>query len=367
MATNRRTFVLGATALAALGPQHLAFAKDAEGAFFISGCRQADGSFAAVLFDGAGRDIAVIPVETRLHDTAFSPSGRTAVIFARRPGTLAFVIDLTQRRIVHTIMSPPDRHFFGHGVFARDGRLLYATENDFATGMGVVGIYDVTAGYRRIGELPSGGVGPHELLLHPDGQSLVIANGGFRTHPDTGREMLDLDSMASSLVRVSIAHGEVIETASLPAELKLLSLRHLTFDAVGSVWFGAQWAGGTAEMPPIVGRYHPGRSMTTLSMPDDLARACQNYVGAVAADPAGTLIATSCPKGNQIVIWDAATGRIAGISELEDGCGVTSAKDREFIMSSGDGRLERWSPSGVSALVDTRNRSWDNHLRRLRA
>src|SRR5215468_6670848 len=94
MVIDRRTLIQGATALGGVGLLSPALAAIADDGFYVSGCRQSDGSFAAVLFDARGHDLAVLPVETRLHDTAYSRALNRAVIFARRPGTLAFVIDL---------------------------------------------------------------------------------------------------------------------------------------------------------------------------------------------------------------------------------------------------------------------------------
>jgi uncharacterized protein len=366
MAIDRRRLIQAAAAFGGTGLLSPALAAIGDDGFYVSGCRQADGSFAAVLLDARGRDLAVLPVETRLHDTAYSRSLNRAVIFARRPGTLAFVIDLANRRLERTVVAPVGRHFYGHGVFSTDGRILYATENDFASGAGVIGLYDSTDGYRRIGEFPSGGVGPHELLLHPDGRSLIVANGGIRTSPDTGREKLDRDTMASSLTRIELAHGTITESVALPKELQLLSLRHLTVDATGAVWFGAQWEGDASETPPIVGRYQPGSSLSTLRLPEPLARLSQNYVGSLACDARGDLVATSCPKGGRIIVWEARTGKIAGVVALEDGCGVAPAGKRGFAMSSGGGSLIGWSPGGSSPIASGGSRrSWDNHLRKV--
>ena len=368
MAIDRRCFI---QAVAAFGASDLiapALAAAGNDGVYVTGCRQGDASFAAVLFDARGQDLAVLPVETRLHDTAYSRVLNEAVIFARRPGTLAFVIDLASRQVERTILSPAGRHFYGHGVFAKDGRILYATENAYeGGGDGVVGLYDCSDGYRRIGEIKSGGIGPHELLLHPEGTSLIVANGGIRTNPETGREKLDLDTMVSSLTRVSLAHGDVIETVELPQELRLLSLRHLSFDSGGAVWFGAQWEGDAGAMPPVVGRYRPGSSLEMLRMPEPLTRSCQNYIGSVAANAGGDLVATSCPKGGRIIVWEAATGRIAHVVALEDGCGVAPAGKRGFALSSGGGALIGWSSSGASPLGAGRlgSRSFDNHLRRI--
>ena len=38
--------------------------------------------------------------------------------------------------------TPANRHFYGHGVFSRDGRLLYATEHDNETRDGLIGVYN---------------------------------------------------------------------------------------------------------------------------------------------------------------------------------------------------------------------------------
>ena len=58
---------------------------------------------------------------------------------------------------------------------------------------------DATDDYRQVGELPAHGVGPHEVVLMPDGKTLAVANGGIRTHPDRDRVPLNLDSMQPSL------------------------------------------------------------------------------------------------------------------------------------------------------------------------
>ena len=85
-------------------------------------------------------------------------------MFARRPSNWAAVVDRGTGRVRLVVTTPPERHFFGHGVFSPDGRLLYATENragidDPDAGAGVLGIYDAGAGYRRVGERPTHGSG----------------------------------------------------------------------------------------------------------------------------------------------------------------------------------------------------------------
>ncbi len=115
--------------------------------------------------------------------------------------------------------TPANRHFYGHGVFSRDGRLLYATEHDNETRAGLIGVYNATGGYKRIGEMPTYGIGPHEVILLSDGKTLAVANGGIETHIETGREKLNLSSMQPSLAFIDSTNGRLISQHKQSAEL----------------------------------------------------------------------------------------------------------------------------------------------------
>ena len=90
-----------------------------------------------------------------------APDGRTAVVFARRPGRFALVLDLERGRAIERFSTPPGRHFCGHGFYAPGGRLVYATENDYEAERGVLGVYDTSAGgagsasWTRTGSAPT--------------------------------------------------------------------------------------------------------------------------------------------------------------------------------------------------------------------
>ena len=138
---------------------------------------------------------------------------RRRVRAARRPGA-------------PPLRHPADRHFYGHGVFDPTGRLLFATENDVASGQGVLGVYDAADGYRRVGELPAHGVGPHDVALLPDGRTLAVANGGILTRPETGRAKLNLGTMRPSLSYVE-AGAAACSRSAAGVDLRQLSIRHL--------------------------------------------------------------------------------------------------------------------------------------------
>ena len=94
------------------------------------------------------------PLPDRGHDVTFDPSRAARWSSRGSPGTFAVVFDHAGATPPVTITSVAGRHFFGHGVFSPDGALLYATENDFDNAAGMVGVYDATGGFARIGEFP---------------------------------------------------------------------------------------------------------------------------------------------------------------------------------------------------------------------
>ncbi len=113
-------------------------------------CRMDAAQTASVAcFDSEGRE--VFATASRLAGMT-RPSMRGGVRWrfsTRRPGNWFAVIDSGTGSPLHTIHAAEGRHFYGHGVFSQDGRLLYATENNMASGEGVIGLYDAADRYRR--------------------------------------------------------------------------------------------------------------------------------------------------------------------------------------------------------------------------
>ncbi|WP_175135769.1 DUF1513 domain-containing protein, partial [Achromobacter pulmonis] len=331
--------------------------------------RQRGGRDEAVVLDGAGQDRRVVPMPARGHSFAIDAASERAVVFGRQPGFFALAFDLRGTRAPLALPLPEDRHFFGHGAYFDGARLLAATENDFDGGRGVLGIYDATpgGGYRRIGEFDSGGIGPHEVVLMPDGKTLCVANGGILTHPDYGKLELNLDTMRPSLAYLDAASGALLERVELAPALHRLSIRHLALAGDGSVWFGCQYMGPAGDRPALVGRHRRGAQPELFSGPAATLREMRNYVGSVAADAAGAVIATSSPVGGRVLYWDAASGRWLGETRLADGCGVAPATGAGFLVSSGLGAMLRTDAAGGERplLSPSRERSWDNHFRRV--
>ncbi len=366
MEIDRRALLAGAGAalLSGLSARRVE-ALESSQALYLAARKEADGSYAVVVFTPDGHDVVRVPLPGRGHDvTLHEPSGR-AVAFARRPGTFAAAFDIHGRKEPEFFSSPQGRHFYGHGVYSPDGRLLYATENDFENGLGFIGVYDSSDGYRRIAQFSSGGVGPHEILLAPDGRTLVVANGGMETHPDYGRTILNLPTMKPTLALIDRMTGDIIATHDLGESQRLSSIRHMTIDGHGSVWFGCQFQGDKATRPQLVGRIKRDGVPELLNAPEDVLHGFNNYIGSVMTSRDGEIVATSSPRGGQVVYWNATSGQVLGRDRVRDGCGVAARPSNDFLISDGAGELLAGGPDhgGAPDLVRRDGKvSWDNHM-----
>ena len=358
MGISRRATLAALAAPAFLAHKPLARARPGpDGRPALVTARRDPSGYAAVVLDGAGRTMLVERLPGRGHGAAISPDGRSAVVLARRPGRFALGLDLGRRRRTALFTAPPKRHFCGHGLFSADGRLLYATENDYEAERGVLGVYDAGRGYRRVGELDTHGIGPHEAVLLRDGRTIVVANGGIATHPQFPRRKLNLASMQPSLVHLDSATGELLDRAVPPARLRQLSLRHIAEAEAGTIWFGGQYEGPRADPVELVGRYRRGQGLAPVAAPHGGFETLRGYVGSVAASPDGSRVAVTSPRGGRLVVWDARSCRALETHRIADVCGLAPGKGG-FVASDGKGRV--WL--GGSVVSRDGRAQWDNHL-----
>jgi hypothetical protein len=360
---QRRAFLraAGAGFAASLLPRQ-AQALERNELVFASAVQTANGGYGAVLLGERGDVIANIALPGRGHDITISREAGRGVVFARQPGTFALVFDPTGGAAPVTLTSVEGRHFYGHGVFSPDGRLLYATESDFEAARGVIGIYDATDGYRRIGEFPTHGTGPHEMLLMPDGVTLVVANGGIETHPDFGRTELNLETMDPSVVFIDRRDGRLVGQLRLDAGLHQLSIRHLAIDGRGRVWFGCQYKGAPADRPPLVGYATAEGEIRLIELPPGTLADLRNYVGSVAASADGGTVAVSSPEGDLLVAIDVEGKRPVLVETLRNGCGL-AADGGGFVATSGRGEM-----IGLAGTERDRQKFdflFDNHMLRV--
>ncbi len=371
MALNRREILglLGGGLFAAVaGPARAvtAAATATSGPLYLNAYATAGTapSFGVAGLDAAGSVLFATAMPGRAHGLVTHPARAEAIAFARRPGRWFMPLSLTDGAAGAVVKAPDDRRFTGHGAFSADGALLYVAEDDVPAETGAIGVYDAADGYRRIGALPTHGLGPHELLLMAGGTVLVVANGGVITHPDTGRAKLNLDEMDASLTYVEAASGRLLDKVRLPEQHANLGIRHIALLADGGVAFGTQDERPTGELQPLTGSHRPGGGAVRLyDTPDDALARFEGYIGSVASD--GRTVAASSPKGGLIGLWDGASGAWLGSAALPDGCGLAPCPEG-FLASSGLGIIETVQAPTVHPTAERRDPAfrWDNHLTR---
>ncbi|MBF9031746.1 DUF1513 domain-containing protein [Rhodobacterales bacterium HKCCE3408] len=351
--TTRRGFLAGI--LAASATPRLGWA-DAGGPSFLAAARAPDGSFRLCGLDDLGGLVFDLPLPDRGHAAAAHPDRPEAVAFARRPGTFAIVLNCATGRIAATLSSPPNRHFYGHGAFSEDGTRLFTTENNIETLDGVIGVWD-TAGYERIDEYPSGGIGPHEIRRLPGSDTLVVANGGIATHPDSDRAKLNLPTMHANLTYLD-PDGAMLERHELPEEMQLHSLRHLAIRADGLVAGALQWQGEAIDAPPLLALHRRGGELRFLSADPATERRMAGYAGSVSFSGDGRHVAITSPLGGCLTVFSAETGAPEETALADDVCGLAPSLDG-FVTTTGTGRVARWP---TAPLTSHDGLAFDNHL-----
>lgn len=366
-----RRHLMASLAAAGLVPTARLRAETPADTVLISSVDTADGAHALAAHSLDGTRLFSHPLPDRGHGSALHPRKPEVAMMARRPGTFMRVVDLRSGAIAAEAECPPGRHFYGHAAFSADGKVLYATENDYDNAAGAIALYDTTEGYRRIGEWNGLEIGPHELMLMPDGRSLVVSIGGIQTHPDHEREKLNLPTMAPALAYFDTTDGSMLFRTALAPELHQLSIRHLDVAADGRVAVCMQYEGPERDRVPLVGIQQGDGPIRLLGMPERVMRRTANYAGSVRLDSSGRIVATTCPRGNLALFWDLAEDdSFLGWASVFDGCGLSATGvPGQFVIASGGGGLtlvDALAAEGPLATPVAPNDAdqvyWDNHM-----
>ncbi|MFT4242516.1 MAG: DUF1513 domain-containing protein [Acidovorax sp.] len=268
--------------------------------------------------DGAGQPVQVrasLDVPTRAHGLAVLPDG-SVLATARRPGD--WLLRWRPGRAPQWLWQDGERSFNGHVLASADGQRLYTTETDIETGASCIAVRDART-LEKTAEWPTHGIDAHELVW--DGTaSLIVANGGVPTAPETGRVKRNLDSMDSSLVCLDARTGALRGQWRLPD--KRLSLRHLAWSPDGTtlgIALQAEHDDPAAKHAAPVLALFDGSALRAMPTPGQIAQGIQGYGGSIAATPAGW--AVSCPRANGIATY-APHGEWRGLVHLPEVCAL---------------------------------------------
>lgn len=262
------------------------------------------------------------------------------VVFTRGPGVDAVVVNMVEQCVEPAFTCTQGFHLLGHGCFNADGTRLYTAESDYVNGQGNIVVRDGET-FNIIQVWDSGGIGPHEIKFMPDGNTLVVANDGLLTHPETGRKVHNLDSMQSNLCYLDVLTGKCLEKVAV--QENKASIRHLDIANDGSVVFALQVqreAMSTHELVPLVSMHRRGDDVVFFNNHETLLTQMQDYVDSVAISNAHQVVGATSSKGNVAVFWDINTKNIVGYHIFFDVCGITTCDDGDtFVLSNSAGEL----------------------------
>ena len=299
-----------------------------------------------------------LAVPTRAHGLLLEASG-SVLAAARRPGDwLLRWHPASGQTQWHWIED--DRRFNGHAIASADGQTLWTTETDLADAQGRLGVRD-TQSLEKTAEWATHGMDPHELIVLPQrvghipAGSLIVANGGIPTLPETGRSKRQLDRMDASLVALDPRNGSLLGQWRL--DDPYLSIRHLAWDPVSStVGIALQ-----AEHPdvdakkraPVFAVWNGERLQASVAQP-----AVQGYGGDICALPQGGFV-VSCPRANSLALFGADARWTQNVAHREAYALATA--QGHWWASGADGV---WcAPEGIDskATARTERLQIDNH------
>ncbi|MNM41394.1 hypothetical protein D3C81_522100 [compost metagenome] len=210
------------------------------------------------------------------------------------------------------------------------------------------------------GEISTHGIGPHQVSWMPDGETLVVANGGIRTEAESRVEM-NLDAMQPSLVLMQ-RDGTLLSKEQLPQQMN--SVRHLAIASDGTIVAGQQFMGSGDDTAELLAIKRPGQAFQAFPVPEQQLQSMANYTASVAIHSELRLVALTAPRANRLFIWDLDTAQVRLDAPMPDCAGVGAVADG-FVVTSGQGRCRLYDCRKADLIgqpMQLPSGLWDNHL-----
>ncbi|WP_051310582.1 DUF1513 domain-containing protein [Zooshikella ganghwensis] len=365
---NRRTFLqnsffgLSAFCSPTLSATEQILNKTTKTPPLLSAAKDNKGNYRICIFSPWQSQLFSLALPHRAHSITPHPNQPIAVCVDRRPGRQLYIFDYQKHQLLQQLTALPNHHFYGHGVFSHDGEYFFTTEQHWPTSRGQIGVYQ-THNFKRVDTLSSGGIGPHEIRLHPQRNQLIIANGGIQTHPDYDRRKLNIDTMEPNLSLIDLAKGDVQQQWTFNP--KQLSIRHLDVGEDGLIIVGLQYQGDQSDIVPLV-LYQQGNSELQPMHTDEIGWLQLNqYIASVCVMTRCNTAAITAPRANKVTFWDLKTKQLRKTISLIDAAGAIALNDQLCAITTGTGEVHIFDCKTDIKKVHTtkyNNIAWDNHL-----
>lgn len=348
---QRRHWLLG-TAAALLASQLPAHAASHVNTALLTAWVVGDQAMAGLWQPGqAARGVAL---PNRAHEVLSIPGhAGQALAVARRPGEFLLRFDTRRAQALQWHEMELDRFLCGHAAFSADGQTLYTPEFDAESGAGLIVERDPLSLSKRR-EYASGGLGPHAMMVEPEG-TLLVANGGLLILPETGRRKLNRAHMDSNLARLDGQTGRVLDTWRV--DDPFLSLRHIARAPNGAIAIAtqAEHADDAARRAaPLIALLEP-QGLRTIAAP--VGMLLEGYAGDIAHLP-GRGFMVSATRADQLAWWSE-EGTWLGRQDLPKASAIAVA-GVQWLASGGAGSVAG-TLGGTPLAARAPGLRWDNH------
>ncbi|MET0553897.1 MAG: DUF1513 domain-containing protein [Vicinamibacteria bacterium] len=271
------------------------------------------------------------------HGLVFHPTDRNRVVVFEKKGPGACEIDLAAGRVTRPITTPPERAFYGHGAFSRDGQVLFATENHLQTRNGLIAIRDART-HQPLGEFPTHGQSPHDCHLVDDGKTLVITNGGGPQDSDA----------LPSVTFVDVASTKLLERLTFTTPR--INAGHLALSAQRDVVAISAPREGMARDALGGVTIRTGRGpFETMDRPQEVVGRMAGESLSLCIDEARRVVAVTNPDGNIVTFWDLDGKRLVKHLDLPAPRGLARTVDGGSVaLSYGQGTLALLDPETMT-------------------
>ncbi len=268
--------------------------------------------------------------KTSLLDVDFLPHGihlhpdqpnRLAVF--EKKGPHACEIDLANLRITRVIKTDEKRHFYGHGSYSADNKLLYCTETYLDGYDGIIAVRDSDT-HEYLGEFPTYGKEPHECKLIDNGNVLVVTNGGGRMNDEP-----------ASVTYIDVKSEKLLDKVLLTNPD--LNTGHMAIGDDGSlVVVSAPRAGLDNSSLGGVSIRPSGESMQTIASPVDVTKRMKGEALSVVIHDKQRIAAVTHPDGDMVTFWQIDKRQLLHTIPLPRPRGVSISTDGKFFLISYD-------------------------------
>jgi hypothetical protein len=312
--------------------------------------------------------ISDFPVPFEVHLATFFPDQKSILVCSRKPG--ASLLKYSLSGILIAELKPANNQLFeGHGIFSIDEDFLYATASDYKLHEGRL-LKLNSKDLSLIKEYSSGGIGPHELVWQSD-TLIAIANTGVLTHPESGRKILNLHDMQSSVVLFDSQQEEIIH--QWPVLEQALSARHLDRMNNGDLVIGCQYQ-KKDKRPACVAFANKEKGLVFAEANNEsFYWNMKGYSASIKSIPNSQYAMITNPQGHLLTQWKGSTDKslsseLIGQQEIKFNKGLKISRDgKQAWLSIGAGELQLINPMTATASNNTSSRIkeniwWGNHL-----